>query len=201
MAVIIKGSNYGLAVDGDVKIENLDLVFGEGVKSASGVSTVRADAEKVVYEEVGKEDVEQDAQMEYPELTSDVLRFFQKKVRSVNGVTGLREEELPIETLMHRIYDVMKAYNPEDGGNSEKWWILFKLLNDRRYFLYETRPPYAGFIKVVVRYCFPNVQDSYASALSKAKIDGNKDSWYDSDARNFYTMLYKTLNITALQAG
>lgn len=56
MAVIIKGDNNGLAVDGDVKIDKLDFVFGEGVKSASGVSTVRADAEEVAYEEVAGEE-------------------------------------------------------------------------------------------------------------------------------------------------
>lgn len=37
MAIVIKGDNNGIAVEGSLKIEHLEFEFGKGIKSMSGV--------------------------------------------------------------------------------------------------------------------------------------------------------------------
>lgn len=47
MAIIIKGDNRGIAVDGNLTIQHLDFQFGQGVKSVSGIQQEIPDAEVV----------------------------------------------------------------------------------------------------------------------------------------------------------
>ena len=54
MAIVIKGDNNGIAVEGSLKIEHLDFEFGKGIKKIAGVSDTTkeecsfANAEEIV---------------------------------------------------------------------------------------------------------------------------------------------------------
>ena len=61
MAITIQGDNKGIAVDGNLTIEKLDFVFGQGVRSASGLKQDIPEAEVAEAEEIpvvdGREEI------------------------------------------------------------------------------------------------------------------------------------------------
>lgn len=67
MAIIIKGNNNGIAVDGPLKIDHIEFEPGKGIKSVSGVH--RPQAEEYVYTEV--EELSEEQPPSFNPLDSD----------------------------------------------------------------------------------------------------------------------------------
>jgi len=193
MAIIIKGDNRGIAVDGNLTIEHLDFQFGQGVKSASGVRLEITDAE--VVDEVPVVD---GRVKDYPEITAVQQNFFEKafviKGQEYGSFDKLRTSarptvlDMPVEWIMHVIHDVTEDWNTTEKTSAHKWKLLYKLLLRLKYFRIELKHRYADFVRAVVRYCFPDVADSYGNNLSKSYLDEHFEEWSNDDKA-----LYKTL--------
>ena len=67
MAIVIKGDNNGIAVEGSLKIEHIDFEFGKGIKSMSGVSDTTK--EECTYDEA--EEIVEGGDVSYDPLSSD----------------------------------------------------------------------------------------------------------------------------------
>ena len=67
MAIVIKGDNNGIAVEGSLKIEHLDFEFGKGIKSIAGVSDTAK--EECTYDEA--EEIVEGGDVSYDPLSSD----------------------------------------------------------------------------------------------------------------------------------
>ena len=67
MAIVIKGDNNGIAVEGSLKIEHIDFEFGKGIKSMSGVSD--ATKEDCTFDEA--EEIVEGEDVIYDPLSSD----------------------------------------------------------------------------------------------------------------------------------
>ncbi|GEM_PF-6191025 len=204
MAIIIKGENRGIVVDGDLTIEHLDFQFGQGVRSVSGVHREVVDAE--VVEEVPVVD----DRVKYPEVT-DVQRNFFESAFVIKGKvygsfdpstnsgqaklrTGTRPTvlDMPVEWIMHTIHDVTADWNPAEKTSVHKWKLLYETLLRLRYFRIEQKHRYADFVRVVVRYCFPDVADSYSNNISKSYLDAHFEEWSNDD-KAFYKTLKEAL--------
>ena len=209
MAIIIKGDNKGIAVDGNLTIEHLDFQFGQGVRSASGVRRDVVDAEVVEENPIVDDRVKNyfdDAQHKYPEIT-DVQRNFFESAFVIKGEvfgsfdpstssgqaklrTGARPTvlEMPVEWIMHAIHDETEDWNPSESTSVHKWKLLYETLRRLKYFRIEQKHRYADFVRAVVRYCFPDVADSYSNNISKSNLDEHFEDWSNDDKA-----LYKTL--------
>ena len=77
MAIVIKGDNNGIAVEGSLKIEHLDFEFGKGIKSVSGVHATTTEEE--TYDEA-EEIIEEDNAC-YDPLSSDKAMAIWQKLR------------------------------------------------------------------------------------------------------------------------
>lgn len=139
---------------------------------------------------------EEKCQIVYPQLSEAAMLDLLKKKLFEESCGKTR----PIEELMHRIYDIMKDYDPKDTGCSKKWCILYSVLRDNRYLKDFERPQYAKYVRAVIQYCFPDVPESYADTVSKAKIKGSRQTWKDTEVTDFYDLLKKELSKSALQA-
>lgn len=67
MAIVIKGDNNGIAVEGSLKIEHLDFEFGKGIKSIAGVS----DTAKEECSFANAEEIVEGEDVSYDPLSSD----------------------------------------------------------------------------------------------------------------------------------
>lgn len=185
MAIIIKGDNRGVAVDGNLTIEHLDFQFGQGVKSASGVRREVEDAEVV------KEVPVVDGRVkEYPEITDDQRDFFEPAFVKKGEVYGQRPTvlDMPVEWIMHAIHDETEGWDPAEKTSVHRWKLLYETLLRLKYFRIEQKHRYADFVRAVVRYCFPDVADSYNNNISKSPLDKHFENWPNDDKA-----LYKTL--------
>ncbi|MBQ0057281.1 MAG: hypothetical protein KBT20_06455 [Bacteroidales bacterium] len=192
MAIIIKGDNNGIAVDGNLTIEKLDFVFGQGVRSASGVSRDIPEAEVVEAEEVpvvdGRDEVH------YPEITDVNTDFFTDTFFVTSEVIGVPRKrlEVPKVEILHIIYNSTREWNPSDRA-SHKWRVLYEVLRRLTYFTIGEKHRFSAFVEAVVKYCFPNdVPAGYANNISKSKLEEHFEDWSLADKD-----LYKTLK-TAL---
>jgi len=193
MAIIIKGDNKGIAVDGNLTIEHLDFQFGQGVRSASGVRREVVDTE--VVDEIPVVDGRMktyfdDAQHKYPEITDVQRNFFESAFVIKGEVIGQKPTilEMPVEWIMHAILYMTEDWNPTESTSVHKWKLLYATLRRLKYFRIEQKHRYADFVRAVVRYCFPDVADSYSNNISKSNLDEHFEEWSKDDKA-----LYKTL--------
>lgn len=194
MAIIINGDNRGIAVDGNLTIEHLDFQFGQGVRSASGVRQEVADAE-IEEAEVVKEAHVVDVRVKtYPEVTDLQLNFFEKAV--VIREEGIRQRptvlDMPVEWIMHVIYDETQEWNPAEKSSVHKWKLLYQTLLRLKYVRIGQKHRYADFVRVVVRYCFPDVADKYSNNISHSFLSWHFDDW-SSDEKALFWSLKKAL--------
>lgn len=188
MAITIQGDNKGIAVDGNLTIDKLDFVFGQGVRSASGVRQDIPEAEVVEAEEIPVATI---IKKEYPEITDAHRNFFEKAfvvTGEINGKVSKSVLDLPVDELLHRIYDLTTDWNPELETSVHKWRLLYETLKRMKYFTIFEKEKYGKFVKAVVTYCFPNVKATYNNNISKSTLDEHFENWAQADKD-----LYKTL--------
>ncbi len=185
MAIIIKGDNKGIAVDGNLTIENLDFQFGQGVRSASGVHRDVVDAD--VVEEIPVVD---GRKKEYPAITDVQTGFFESAFVVKGTVIGQKPTvlEMPVEWIMHTIHDKTEDWNPAEKTSVHKWKLLYETLLRLKYFRKEQKHRYADFVRAVVRYCFPDVAESYSNNISKSYLDEHFADWSNDDKALYNTL-------------
>lgn len=190
MAITIQGDNKGIAVDGNLTIEKLDFVFGQGVRSASGVRQDIPEAEVVEAEEIPVVDARN---VHYPEVTDTNTDFFEDAFVVASEVIGAPRKvlDLPKIEVLHVIYNCTREWDPAQQ-TVHKWRILYEVLLRLRYFTIIEKHRFGDFVEAVVKYCFPEVRESYANNISKSKLSEHFDEWTPEDKT-----LYKDLK-TAL---
>lgn len=199
MAITIQGDNKGIAVDGNLTIQKLDFVFGQGARSASGVSQDVPEPEVVEAEEIPVVNI---IHKEYPNIKDVNRDFFEKAfvvTGEVNGIPNKKVLDLPIDDLLHRIYDLTTDWNPTVTTSVHKWKVLYETLRRQKYFFVYEKHKFKDFVEAVVRYCFPlddtDIKDTYQNNISKSKLDEHFENWSNEDKK-----LYMTLK-TALTFG
>lgn len=105
--------------------------------------------------------------------------------------------ELPVDKLLHTIYDFTPDWNPENRTSARKWRILYELLNDSSYLVEHNRPLYTKFLNSVVKYRFDNVKDEYADNIRAIVLDSDVEKWRKGD-KGLYHQLNKVLGIENL---
>ena len=189
MAIIIKGDNRGIAVDGNLTIQHLDFQFGQGVKSVSGIRQEIPDAE--VVEEIPVVDGRVKA---YPEITDVQRNFFETAFVIKGEVYGQRPKvlDMPVEWIMHTIREMTQEWDPAEKTSVHRWKILYMTLLRLEYFRIEKKHRYADFVKAVVKYCFPEVPDSYSNNISKSSLSEHFSDW-TVDEKALYNTLKEAL--------
>lgn len=188
MAITIQGDNKGIAVDGNLTIEKLDFVFGQGVRSASGVRQDILEADVVEAEEIPVVDGREE---HYPDITDANRDFFEKAfvvTGEINGRVTKQVLNLPVDELLHRIYDLTIDWNPELETSVHKWRILYELLKRMKYFTILEKEKYGKFLNAVVKYCFSNVRATYNNNISKSTLDAHFTNWSQADKEFFKTL-------------
>lgn len=196
MAISINGSNYGIAVDGNLTIEHVDFGFGGGIQSASGIHQESSeDIETIEAESVPTVDGRNGT---FPEVTQQNTDFFEKAfwvTREINGCVDRQLIDVPATWILHTIYDTTADWNPLDVASVHKWKILYEVLRRQKYFRIETKHCYAKYVKAVVAYCFPDVEGSnYANNISKTKLDEHIENWAAPD-KQLYQQLKAALTV------
>lgn len=105
----------------------------------------------------------------YPAI-SDACRSFFVSHYTVFLENNKREKvELPVEKLMHNIYDNCTSWTPEDSSSKVKWRTLYNILKAKKYLNVLDRDKYADFVKYVVRYCFDKTPENYNDSIGKCE--------------------------------
>lgn len=131
-----------------------------------------------------------DRKKEYPVITDVQTRFFEPAFVIKGEVYGQKPTvlDMPIEWIMHVIHDQTADWNPSESTSVHKWKLLYETLKRLKYFRIEQKHRYADFVRAVVRYCFPNVADSYSNNISKSYLNDKFEDWSHDDK-----VLYKSL--------
>ena len=118
MAIVIKGDNNGIAVEGSLKIEHLDFEFGKGIKSVSGVHTTTKEEE--TYDEA--EEIIEENNASYNPLSSDKAMAIWQKLRNKHLVDKHNKPLLsqPRAAILAVVISQKLDLNP-------KWTFLEKL--------------------------------------------------------------------------
>ena len=118
MAIVIKGDNNGIAVEGSLKIEHLDFEFGKGIKSVSGVNTTTKEEE--TYDEA--EEIIEENNASYDPLSSDKAMAIWQKLRNKHLVDKHNKPLLsqPKAAILAVVISQKLDLNP-------KWTFLEKL--------------------------------------------------------------------------
>ena len=118
MAIVIKGDNNGIAVEGSLKIEHLDFEFGKGIKSVSGVHTTTKEEE--TYDEA--EEIIEENNASYDPLSSDKAMAIWQKLRNQHLVDKHNKPLLsqPRAAILAVVISQKLDLNP-------KWTFLEKL--------------------------------------------------------------------------
>lgn len=118
MAIVIKGDNNGIAVEGSLKIEHLDFEFGKGIKSVSGVHTTTKEEE--TYDEA--EEIIEENNASYDPLSSDKAMAIWQKLRNKHLVDKHNKPLLsqPRAAILAVVISQKLDLNP-------KWTFLEKL--------------------------------------------------------------------------
>lgn len=194
MAITIQGDNKGIAVDGNLTIEKLDFVFGQGVRSASGVRQDIPEAEVAEAEEIPVVDGREE---HYPKVTDTNTDFFANTFVVASELIGVPRKRLdvPKVKILHIIYNSTREWAPTNRNSVHKWRVLYEVLKRLKYFTICEKHRFGDFVEAVVKYCFPDVQATYANNISKSKLEEHFEEWTQRDKN-----LYKTLK-TALTFG
>lgn len=181
MAITIQGDNKGIAVDGNLTIEKLDFVFGQGVRSASGVKQDIPEAEVVEAEEIPVVDGREE---HYPEVTDTNTNFFVDTFIVTSDVIGVPRKRLdvPKVEILHIIYSNTREWEPSKRTSVRKWKILYLLLKSMQYFkIVEVKERFGDFVEAVIKYCFPDVPSTYGNNISHCKLPDSFMDWEESD--------------------
>lgn len=182
MAITIQGDNKGIAVDGNLTIEKLDFVFGQGVRSASGVRQDIPEAEVVEAEEISVVDGREE---HYPEVTDTNTNFFADVFAvtlEVNGRVSRNVLDVPKVEILHIIYNNTREWEPSKRTSVRKWKILYLLLKSMQYFkIVEVKERFGDFVETVIKYCFPDVPSTYGNNISHCKLPDSFMDWEESD--------------------
>lgn len=188
MAITIQGDNKGIAVDGNLTIEKLDFVFGQGVRSASGVRQDIHETEVVEVEEITV--LEGSDQEYYPQITDSNTDFFANVFAVTSEVRGVPRNllEVPKVEILHIIYNTTREWIPSERTSVHKWRVLYEVLRRMKYFTIGEKHRFSDYVDAVVKYCFPDVQATYANNISKSKLEEHFEDWSQADKD-----LYKSL--------
>lgn len=194
MAITIQGDNKGIAVDGNLTIEKLDFVLGQGVRSASGFKQNIPEAEVIDAEEIPVVDGRKE---HYPEITDVNTGFFEDVFVVTSEVRGAPRKvlDVPKVEILHIIYNNTREWYPTDRTSVHKWRLLYETLRRLKYFTIGEKHRFGDFVEAVVKYSFPDVLATYANNISKSKLEDHFEDWSKADKE-----LYKTLK-TALTFG
>ena len=118
MAIVIKGDNNGIAVEGSLKIEHLDFEFGKGIKSVSGVHTTTKEEE--TYDEA--EEIIEENNASYDPLSSDKAMAIWQKLRHHHLVD---KHNKPL--LSHPRAAILAVVISQKLDLNPKWTFLEKL--------------------------------------------------------------------------
>lgn len=191
MAITIQGDNKGIAVDGNLTIEKLDFVFGQGVRSASGVRQDIPEAEVIETEEIPV--VDGCEEVHYPEITDTNTGFFENVLVVTSEVKGVPRKvlDVPKVEILHIIYNSTREWLPSERTSVHKWRVLYEVLRRLKYFIIGEKHRFGDYVEAVVKYRFPDVQATYANNISKSKLEDHFEDWTQADKD-----LYKTLKNT-----
>ena len=118
MAIVIKGDNNGIAVEGSLKIEHLDFEFGKGIKSVSGVHTTTKEEE--TYDEA--EEIIEEDNASYNPLSSDKAMAIWQKLRNQHLVD---KHNKPL--MSHPRAAILAVVISQKLDLNPKWTFLEKL--------------------------------------------------------------------------
>ena len=118
MAIVIKGDNNGIAVEGSLKIEHLDFEFGKGIKSVSGVHVTTKEEE--TYDEA--EEIIEENNASYDPLSSDKAMAIWQKLRHHHLVD---KHNKPL--LSHPRAAILAVVISQKLDLNPKWTFLEKL--------------------------------------------------------------------------
>ena len=118
MAIVIKGDNNGIAVEGSLKIEHLDFEFGKGIKSVSGVHATTKEEE--TYDEA--EEIIEENNASYDPLSSDKAMAIWQKLRNKHLVD---KHDKPL--LSHPRAAILAVVISQKLDLNPKWTFLEKL--------------------------------------------------------------------------
>ena len=137
--------------------------------------------------------------LSYPPITEAQERFFEKwgwvvidkmTGKITENTTGDLEKteekkkvDVKLEELMHSIYDYTHQYdwNPEDTSSVHRWRMLYDLLGKQKFFKEGERKRYRSFVDVVVRYCYPEVKNTYNDNLRQTALPESFHDWAKED--------------------
>lgn len=192
MAITIQGDNKGIAVDGNLTIEKLDFVFGQGVRSASGVRQDIPEAEVVEVEEVPVVDGRDEHY--YPEITEANTNFFADVFVVTTQVRGVPRKvlDVPKAEILHIIFNSTREWHPSERTSVHKWRVLYEVLRRLKYFTAGEKHRFGDFVDAIVKYCFPDVQATYANNISKSKLEEHFEDWSQPD-KDLYMALKTAL--------
>ena len=100
--------------------------------------------------------------------------------------------DMPVEGIMHTIHDMTQEWNPAEKTSVRKWKMLYMTLLRLEYFRIQKKQRYADFVKAVVKYCFPEVSDSYSNNISKSSLPEQFKDW-TADEKALYNTLKEAL--------
>ena len=116
--------------------------------------------------------------------------FFETAFVIKGEVYGQRPKvlDMPVEWIMHTIHDMTQEWNPAEKTSVRKWKMLYMTLLRLEYFRIQKKQRYADFVKAVVKYCFPEVPDSYSNNISKSSLSEHFSDW-TADEKALYNTL------------
>lgn len=120
----------------------------------------------------------------YPPITEAQERFFQHhRWVEIDKKTEKKKVEIRLEQLMHSIFDYTHQYdwNPEDTNSVHRWRMLYDLLGQQKFFKEEVRKRYRPFVDAVVRYCYPEVRNTYNDNLRQTALPESFHDWAKED--------------------
>lgn len=139
----------------------------------------------------------------YPPITQTQERFFEKwrwviidektgKIReNVSGNLAKTEKKMKVdvklEQLMHRIYDHTHEHdwNPDATSSVHRWRMLYDLLARLKFFKEGERKKYRAYVDAVVRYCYPEVKDTYNDNLRQSTPPESFHDWDEEDKEEY----------------
>lgn len=168
-----------------------------------------------------EESAESSASPSYPPITSAQERFFEKwrwvVIDKMTGkitekmtgkitekMTGNLEKneekkkvDVKLEQLMHSIFDYTHQWdwNPEDTSSVHRWRMLYDLLGQQKFFKEETRKRYRPFVDAVVRYCYPEVRNTYNDNLRQTALPESFHDWAREDWEEYRRLKAIILNL------
>lgn len=103
----------------------------------------------------------------YPLISDGCRNFFASHYYTHSEDNESKKMALPVEKLMHNIYDNCIDWTPADSSSKVKWKTLYNILKSKKFINFVDRDKYADFVKYVVGYCFENIPNNYNDSIGK----------------------------------